>query len=460
MATISREIFKAYDIRGIVGKTLTNEAAYLIGKAIAAKAAAQNIGKIALGRDGRVSGPELMEHIQRGFTDSGIDVLNVGMVATPMLYYAAINECGGSGVMITGSHNPPDYNGFKMMLGGDTLAGEAIQELLAIVEKDGFVAADKQGSVTEKDISGEYHNNIVGHIKLKRPMKIVIDAGNGVGGAFAGKLYKGLGNEVTELFCEVDGNFPNHHPDPSKPKNLQDLIAALKNSDAEIGLAFDGDADRLGVVTKDGNIIYPDRQLMMFAQDVLSRNPSAKVIFDVKSTRLLAPWIKEHGGEPVMEKTGHSFIKSTMKKTGALVAGEMSGHVFFKERWFGFDDGMYAGARLLEILSAFDNPSEVLNSLPQSISTPELNIDLPEGSNGHQVIDELAAKAKFEGATEIITIDGLRVEFPDGFGLMRASNTTPILVLRFEADSDEAIGRIQNQFKAVIESNPALKWPL
>ena len=460
MATISREIFKAYDIRGIVGKTLTNEAAYLIGKAIAAKAAAQNIGKIALGRDGRVSGPKLMEHIQRGFTDSGIDVLNVGMVATPMLYYAAINECGGSGVMITGSHNPPDYNGFKMMLGGDTLAGEAIQGLLALIEADKLTASDKKGSVTEKDISGEYHNHIVGHVKLKRPMKIAIDAGNGVGGAFAGKLYKGLGNEVTELFCEVDGNFPNHHPDPSKPKNLQDLIAALKNSDAEIGLAFDGDADRLGVVTKDGNIIYPDRQLMLFAQDVLSRNPGAKVIFDVKSTRLLAPWIKEHGGEAVMEKTGHSFIKSTMKKTGALVAGEMSGHIFFKERWFGFDDGMYAGARLLEILSAFDNPSEVLNSLPQSISTPELNIDLPEGSNGHQVIDELAAKAKFEGATEIITIDGLRVEFPDGFGLMRASNTTPILVLRFEADSDEAIERIQNQLKAVIESNPALKWPL
>ena len=460
MATISREIFKAYDIRGIVGKTLTNEAAYLIGKAIAAKAAAQNIGKIALGRDGRVSGPELMEHIQRGFTDSGIDVLNVGMVATPMLYYAAINECGGSGVMITGSHNPPDYNGFKMMLGGDTLAGPVIQELLAAIEADRFTQPATKGSVTEKDISAEYRDHIVGHVKLKRPMKIAIDAGNGVGGAFAGKLYKGLGNEVTELFCEVDGTFPNHHPDPSKPKNLQDLIAALKNSDAEIGLAFDGDADRLGVVTKDGNIIYPDRQLMLFAQDVLSRNPGAKVIFDVKSTRLLAPWIKEHGGEPIMEKTGHSFIKSTMKKTGALVAGEMSGHVFFKERWFGFDDGLYAGARLLEILSAFDNPSEVLNKLPQSISTPELNIDLPEGSNGHQVIEELAAKAKFEGATEIITIDGLRVEFPDGFGLMRASNTTPILVLRFEADSDEAIGRIQNQFKAVIESNPALKWPL
>lgn len=460
MASIARDIFKAYDIRGIVGKTLTDEAAYLIGKAIAAKAAEKVITRIALGRDGRLSGPELMEHIRRGFTDSGINVLNVGMVATPMLYFAAVNECGGSGVMITGSHNPPDYNGFKMMLGGDTLAGEAIQELLSIIEKDGFAAAGKQGSVTEKDISGEYLKHITGHIRLKRPMNIAIDAGNGVGGAFAGKLYKGLGNEVTELFCDVDGTFPNHHPDPSKPKNLQDLIAALKNGDAEIGLAFDGDADRLGVVTKDGNIIYPDRQLMLFAQDVLNRNPGAKVIFDVKSTRLLAPWIKEHGGKAIMEKTGHSFIKSAMKETGAPVAGEMSGHIFFKERWFGFDDGLYAGARLLEILSASDNPSEVLNNLPQSISTPELNIALPEGSNGHQVIDELAAKAEFEGATEIITIDGLRVEFPDGFGLMRASNTTPILVLRFEADTQEAIERIQNQFKAVIESNPNLIWPL
>lgn len=460
MANIARDIFKAYDIRGIVGKTLTDEAAYLIGKAIAAKAAEKGITRIALGRDGRLSGPELMEHIRRGFTDSGINVLNVGMVATPMLYFAAVNECGGSGVMITGSHNPPDYNGFKMMLGGDTLAGEAIQELLSIIEKDGFAAAGKQGSVTEKDISGEYLKHITGHIRLKRPMNIAIDAGNGVGGAFAGKLYKGLGNEVTELFCDVDGTFPNHHPDPSKPKNLQDLIAALKNGDAEIGLAFDGDADRLGVVTKDGNIIYPDRQLMLFAQDVLNRNPGAKVIFDVKSTRLLAPWIKEHGGKAIMEKTGHSFIKSAMKETGAPVAGEMSGHIFFKERWFGFDDGLYAGARLLEILSASDNPSEVLNNLPQSISTPELNIALPEGSNGHQVIDELAAKAEFEGATEIITIDGLRVEFPDGFGLMRASNTTPILVLRFEADTQEAIERIQNQFKAVIESNPNLIWPL
>ena len=460
MSAIARDIFKAYDIRGIVGKTLTNEAAYLIGKAIATKAVRQNIKKIALGRDGRLSGPELMENISRGFTESGLDVLNVGMVATPMLYFAAIRECGGSGVMITGSHNPPDYNGFKMMLGGDTLAGEAIQELLAIIENNDFVSDGLQGKVTEKDISAEYRNHIVGHITLKRPMKIVADAGNGVAGAYAGDLYRALGCEVTELFCDVDGNFPNHHPDPAKPKNLQDVINELKNGDAEIGIAFDGDGDRLGVVTKDGNIIYPDRQLMLFARDVLSRNPGAKVIFDVKSTRLLTPWIKEHGGEPVMEKTGHSFIKSSMKANGALLAGEMSDHTFFKERWFGFDDGLYAGCRLLEILSASENPSAILNALPQSISTPELNIDLPEGSNGHQIIEALAETAKFDGASEIITIDGLRVEFADGFGLMRASNTTPVLVLRFEADSEEAIARIQNQFKKVIESNPNLHWPL
>ncbi|MFV2030632.1 phosphomannomutase/phosphoglucomutase [Neisseria sp. S1] len=460
MAQIARDIFKAYDIRGIVGKTLTEDAAYLIGKAIASRAAAQNLTHIAVGRDGRLSGPALMDNLIRGITECGIHVLNVGMVATPMLYFAAIRECSGSGVMITGSHNPPDYNGFKMMLGGDTLAGESIQELLAAIENDAFVENAVTGNIAHKDISEEYREYIAAHIKLRRPMNIVIDAGNGVAGAFAGDLYRALGCTVTELYCDVDGNFPNHHPDPAKPENLRDVIHALENGDAEIGLAFDGDGDRLGVVTKDGQIIFPDRQLMLFAQDVLSRNPGAKVIFDVKSTRLLAPWIKKHGGEPIMEKTGHSFIKSSMKKNSALVAGEMSGHTFFKERWFGFDDGMYAGCRMLEILSASDDPSAVLNALPDSISTPELNIHLPEGSNGHQIISELAADAEFEGAQEVITIDGLRVEFADGFGLMRASNTTPVLVLRFEADTDEAITRIQSQFKQLIESCPGLKWPL
>ena len=455
--TIHADIFKAYDIRGIVGRTLTEDAAYQIGRAIAAQAASQSLSQIAVGRDGRLSGPALAAQLMAGITDSGLDVLDVGMVATPMLYFAAVQHSGGSGVMITGSHNPPDYNGFKMMLAGDTLAGEAVQELLSAIQNDQFVAGN--GKVSEQDFAAAYQAAIVDHIKLARPMNIVIDAGNGVPGAFAGDLFRALGCEVTELFCEVDGNFPNHHPDPAKPENLQDLIRALQNSNAEIGLAFDGDGDRLGVVTKDGQIIYPDRQLMLYAQDVLSRNPGAKVIFDVKSTRLLAPWIKEHGGEPIMEKTGHSFIKSSMKKNGALLAGEMSGHTFFKERWFGFDDGLYTGCRLLEILSRSDNPSAVLNALPESSSTPELNIHLAEGSNGHQVIAELAKEAKFEGAQEVITIDGLRVEFADGFGLMRASNTTPVLVLRFEGDDQTALDRIQQQFKALIESKPGLAWP-
>ncbi|WP_066568357.1 phosphomannomutase/phosphoglucomutase [Snodgrassella sp. CFCC 13594] len=454
-------IFKAYDIRGIVGQTLTPETAYWIGRAVAAEAVARQVNEIAVGRDGRLSGPQLAQSLMAGITESGINVVDVGMVATPMLYFAAVQHCGGSGVMITGSHNPPDYNGFKLMLAGTTLAGDDIQALrLRIDNADWVKEVAAEGSVATLSIAPEYTRYIAAHIQLKRPMNIVIDAGNGVAGAFAGDLYRALGCQVTELFCDVDGHFPNHHPDPAKPANLQDLIRALHSSDAEIGLAFDGDGDRLGVVTKEGQIIYPDRQLMLFSADVLSRNPGAKVIFDVKSTRLLAPWIRAHGGEPIMSKTGHSFIKAAIKQHGALVAGEMSGHVFFKERWLGFDDGLYAGARLLEILSASDDPSAVLNALPSGVSTPELNIDVPTGLSGHDLIDELAKNAHFDGAQELITIDGLRVEFADGFGLMRASNTTPVLVLRFEADNAAALARIQNQFKTVIEQNPALVWPM
>ncbi|MDO4696923.1 MAG: phosphomannomutase/phosphoglucomutase [Neisseria sp.] len=458
MNTIARNIFKAYDIRGIVGQTLTGEAAYLIGRAIGTQAARSHISQLALGRDGRLSGPGLAQQLARGLNDSGINVLDIGMVATPMLYFAAVQRCGGSGVMITGSHNPPEYNGFKIMLGGDTLAGEAVQSLLALIEADDFVSGT--ASIKQADITEDYIAAITGHIRPARRMKIAVDAGNGIGGAFAGRLYRALGFDVQELFCEVDGRFPNHHPDPAKPANLQDLIHALAEGEAEIGLAFDGDADRLGVVTKDGNIIYPDRQLMLFAQDVLSRNPGATVIFDVKSTRLLAPWIKQHGGIPLMEKTGHSFIKSSMKHNGALVAGEMSGHTFFKERWFGFDDGLYAGCRLLEILSRNNDPSAVLNALPQNISTPEINIALPEGADGHRIIAELAGTARFDNAEEIICIDGLRVEFADGFGLMRASNTTPVLVLRFEACNQAAIGRIRKTFTDLLYSHPALQGSL
>ena len=458
MAQTAPEIFKAYDIRGIVGQTLTEDTARLIGRAIASRAAAQGIGSIAVGRDGRLSGPALAAALCRGLTESGIRVTDVGMVATPMLYFAAVSECGGSGIMITGSHNPPDYNGFKIMLGGDTLAGEAIQQLRDTIEADAFVSGS--GSIRRANTAAAYQNAVTSHIQLARPMRIAIDAGNGVAGAYAGSLYRALGCEVEELYCTVDGSFPNHHPDPAKPDNLRDLIAAVQNGSAEIGLAFDGDGDRLGVVTKSGNIIYPDRQLMLFARDVLQRNPQAKIIFDVKSTRLLAPWIRQHGGEPVMEKTGHSFIKSAMKRSGALLAGEMSGHTFFKERWYGFDDGMYAGARLLEILSRSADPSAELDSLPQAVSTPEINIALPAGRNGHDTVAELAAAARFEGAEDIVTIDGLRVEYPDGFGLIRASNTTPMLVLRFEADNRDAITRIQNQFKTALAALPDLAWPL
>lgn len=458
-APLAPAIFKAYDIRGIVGDTLTEAAARQIGRALASRAAAEGLGIMAVGRDGRLSGPALVAALCDGITAGGIDVLDVGMVATPMLYFAALQYCGGSGVMVTGSHNPPDYNGFKMMLGGQTLAGDDIQALRRCIERQDFVPGGRQGDITRREVAAEYRQYIRNHIRLARPMKIAIDAGNGVAGAFAGDLYRALGCTVTELFCEVDGHFPNHHPDPAKPANLQDLIRTLHTGDAEIGLAFDGDGDRLGVVTREGNIIYPDRQLMLFAQDVLTRNPGATVIFDVKSTRLLSPWIEQHGGRPLMGKTGHSFMKAAMKAHGALLAGEMSGHVFFQERWFGFDDGLYAGARLLEILSAHADPSAVLNALPHSMATPEINLPLPAGCDGHALIAELVPHARFDDARQIIDIDGLRVEFADGFGLLRASNTTPVLVLRFEADTEAALARIRAQFQALLGQYPGLVWP-
>ncbi|HCI12906.1 MAG: phosphoglucomutase [Gallionellales bacterium GWA2_60_142] len=451
------EIFKAYDIRGIVGKTLTDEIVEQIGHAIGSEAVARKQHTIAIGRDGRLSGAGFAQALARGIRKSGINVVDLGRVATPMVYFAAFQLKTDCGVMITGSHNPPDYNGLKMVLAGETLSGDTIQSLRArIVTGD---LAHGAGSYSQYDIAPEYHARIVGDIKLARPMKITVDCGNGVAGDFAAKLYRGIGCEVTEMFCEVDGNFPNHHPDPSDPHNLVDLIAALKDNGDELGLAFDGDGDRLGVVTKDGKIIYPDRQLMLFAADVLSRNPGADIIFDVKSTRNLFAWIREHGGKPLLWKTGHSLVKAKMKETGSLLAGEMSGHVFFKERWYGFDDGLYAGARLLEILSKVADASATLNALPDAFSTPELHIKLQEGEN-HALIERLAKEAKFTDARDIITVDGLRVEYADGFGLMRASNTTPVIVLRFEADDAAALKRIQDNFRRVLlQGNPALQLP-
>lgn len=443
---IPAEIFKAYDVRGIVGRTLTPSIAELIGRAIGSEARARQQAAVAIGRDGRLSGPDLAAALARGIQHSGVGVIDVGRVATPMLYFAAHQLATRSGVMVTGSHNPPQYNGLKIMLGGETFAGETIQGLRQRIERGDFSAG--AGSYRRHDIAEEYLQRITGDVRLARPMNIVVDCGNGVAGAFAPELYRRLGCKVRELYCEVDGNFPNHHPDPSQPANLADLIQALK-SYGEIGLAFDGDGDRLGVVTRKGNIIYPDRQLMLFAADVLSRNPGAEIIFDVKSTRYLFSWIRQHGGRPLLWKTGHSFIKKKLQETGAPLAGEMSGHVFFKERWYGFDDALYAGARLLEILSREPDPDCVLDSLPQAVSTPELHIQLAEGEN-YALMDKLRAGARFDGAQEIITIDGLRVEYADGFGLARPSNTTPVIVLRFEADDASALRRIQDDFRRAI----------
>ena len=460
MTPIAPEIFKAYDIRGIVDRTLTEPAVEAIGRALGTIAQGKGVKKFVIGRDGRLSGPKLSQALARGLAATGMDVVDIGVVATPMVYFATHHFDTGSGVMVTGSHNPPEYNGLKMMVAGETLAAEAIQDLRKVVEAQRFVTPAAAGVQSQADITDAYLDRIASDVKLARPMTIAVDCGNGSPGAFAPLLYEQMGCKVIPLFCEVDGNFPNHHPDPSKPENLKDLIHALKTTDAEVGLAFDGDGDRLGIVTRNGKIIYPDRQLMLFAQEVLSRNPGAEVIFDVKCTRNLFPWIRKHGGKPVLWKTGHSLIKSKLKETGAPLAGEMSGHLFFKDRWYGFDDGMYAGARMLELLSRSKDATEVLESLPDSISTPELNIPLPAEGENHALIAELQKSARFEGASEVNTIDGLRVEYPDGFGLMRASNTTPVIVLRFEADSDAALARIRADFTRVLErARPGLPLP-
>ncbi|MBC8738387.1 phosphomannomutase/phosphoglucomutase [Paraburkholderia sp. UCT31] len=457
---ISKSIFKAYDIRGVIGKTLDADAARSIGRAFGSEVRAQGGDAVVVARDGRLSGPELIGALSDGLRAAGVDVVNVGMVPTPVGYFAAsvpLQLAGGerrvdSCIVVTGSHNPPDYNGFKMVLRGAAIYGEQILALHQRIVDENF--ADGSGSYAEYDIADAYLERIASDVKLARPIKIVVDTGNGVAGGLAPKLFRKLGCELVELFTEVDGNFPNHHPDPAHPENLEDVIRALKETDAEIGFAFDGDGDRLGVVTKDGQIIYPDRQLMLFAEDVLSRNKGAQIIYDVKCTRNLAKWVKDKGGEPLMWKTGHSLVKAKLRETGAPLAGEMSGHVFFKDRWYGFDDGLYTGARLLEILTRVADPSKLLNSLPNSHSTPELQLKLEEGEN-FELIARMQQNAKFTGADNVVKIDGLRVEYPDGFGLARSSNTTPVVVMRFEADNDAALKRIQDDFRRVILAEKA-----
>jgi phosphomannomutase/phosphoglucomutase len=452
MTPIAPEIFKAYDIRGIVGKSLTVDAVRTIGHALGSEARERNLTTIAIGRDGRLSGPELAAALAEGITRAGIDVVDIGCVPTPVTYFAAFELGTDSCVSVTGSHNPPDYNGLKMVLGGQTLFGELIQDLRQRIEAGRL--AEGRGSIRHADVREAYLSRILGDVKLSRPMKIVVDCGNGVAGGLAPDLYRRMGAQVIDLYCHVDGTFPNHHPDPSKPENLEDVRRALRETDAELGLAFDGDGDRLGVVTKDGEIIYPDRQLMLFAADVLTRKPGSQIIFDVKCSRWVAESVRYQGGEPLMWKTGHAFIKTKLKETGAPLAGEMSGHMFFKERWYGFDDGLYAGARLLEIVSRWDDANWPLKHLPNAISTPELNIKMKEGEP-HALIAKLQAEGRFPGARELITLDGVRAEYADGFGLARASNTTPVVVLRFEADDQAALERIQAEFKAALEA----VWP-
>ncbi len=453
-------IFKAYDIRGVVGRTLTDSAVRAIGTALGSLASENGITSMAVGRDGRLSGPALRDALIQGITSAGIDVIDIGLVPTPVLYFATHRLRTGSGVSITGSHNPPEYNGLKMMMAGATLYGDDIQALRQRLEQQRLIEGTRRGQSRTVDVVPAYLDAIVDDVKLARPMRIAIDCGNGVAGAIAPMLYRRLGCDVIELFCEVDGTFPNHHPDPSHPENLQDLIARLRATDAEIGLAFDGDGDRLGVVTKDGNIIYPDRQMMLFAQNVLAQRPGAEIIFDVKCTRMLAPWIRKHGGKPTMWRTGHSLIKAKLKETGAPFAGEMSGHFFFNDRWPGFDDGLYAGARLLEILSRHSDPSALLNGLPDAFNTPELQLKTAEGEN-FALVERLKSEGDFPGATEIIKIDGVRVEYADGFGLARPSNTTPVVVMRFEGDDAAALERIQHAFAAQIRKiKPGAQMPV
>ena len=450
------EIFKAYDIRGIVGTTLTPAIVRAIGQGLGTLALEKSGpgATIAIGRDGRLSGPEFAAALADGIRSTGAGVVDVGCVPTPVTYFAAQHLGCGSCVSITGSHNPPEYNGLKMVIAGETLATDAIQALRQRLVDRRVANAVAPGPFRTENVLPAYLARILGDVKLARPMKVVVDCGNGVAGAVAPELFTGLGCQIVPLFCEVDGTFPNHHPDPSKPENLEDVKRALRDTDAEIGLAFDGDGDRLGVVTKDGEVIFADRQMMLFAEDVLARVPGGEIIYDVKCSRLLADHIRAKSGRPLMWKTGHALVKAKLKETGAPLAGEMSGHIFFKERWYGFDDGLYAGARLLEIVSRSPDANAVLKALPNSTATPELNIKMAEGEP-FALVEKLQAGAVFPAAREVVGIDGVRVEYADGFGLARASNTTPVVVLRFEADTPAALARIQDEFRAAL----AAAWP-
>jgi phosphomannomutase/phosphoglucomutase len=447
VVVVDPSIFRAYDIRGVVGDTLTTGVARMIGRAIGSEARDRGLTEIVVGRDGRLSGPDLVFALINGLRSTGIDVIDIGAAPTPVTYFACYHLRTGSGISVTGSHNPPDYNGFKIVLGGETLSEDAIQNLYRRIEEERFV--DGMGGLQTLDVGDDYIRRITDDIQVERKLKVVVDCGNGIPGAIAPAVLEGIGCEVVPLYCDVDGTFPNHHPDPSDLHNLQDLIVSVKNIGADVGLAFDGDGDRLGVVTASGEVIFPDRLLMLYATDILLRNPGATIIYDVKCTGHLQPLILQQGGSPLMWRTGHSLIKAKMRETNAALAGEMSGHFFFGERWYGFDDGIYSAARLMEILAAdIDGrtPEQIFATLPKGVSTPELKIPMREGEH-YRFIEAFRARAKFDGA-RLTTIDGVRADWPDGWGLVRASNTTPVLVLRFDADSAPALRRIQDVFRS------------
>ena len=454
---INEDIFRAYDIRGIVETALTPDAVTQIGQAFASEARAKNQNTVVIGRDGRLSSPALASALSDGLRAGGCNVIDVGMVPTPVLYYATHKLETGTGIMVTGSHNPPQYNGLKMLIAGDTIYGDGIKSLYRRLVDANLDSGE--GHYEQLDVIPAYIDTITSDIQLARPLDIAVDCGNGVAGVLAVDLFRRLGCEVTELYCDVDGTFPNHHPDPSKPENLDDIKQAISEHALDLGLAFDGDGDRVGIIDDKLNIIWADRQMMLYAADVLERKPGAQIIFDIKSSTNLARFIEQHGGEPLMWKTGHSFIKAKMKETGAELAGEMSGHIFFKERWFGFDDGLYSAARMLEILSRRNqSSSEVFAELPDSVNTPELQIMFEEGEH-YAFMEQFKQQADFDNA-EIITIDGMRVNYPQGWGLIRPSNTTPCLVLRFEAESQAALDEIQHKFRQeILKQDSKLELP-
>ena len=448
---ITSSIFKAYDIRGIVEKELTPEVVKLIGMAIGSESIAQGERGIVVGRDGRLTGPMLSESLISGLIESGCHVVDIGMVPSPLVYFATYTKGASSGVMVTGSHNPPEYNGLKIMIAGETLSADKIQNLYSRIVNQQFSSGS--GSSTSINIDQDYMDTIKSDITLDRELNIVVDCGNGVAGNIAPKLFETLGAKVTKLFCLVDGRFPNHHPDPSNPENLEDLIKEVVDTGADLGLAFDGDGDRLGLVDNNGNVVWADRQMILYARDVLSRIPGAKIIFDVKCSSLLPKDISEHGGEPIMSRTGHSFIKNKLKETDAELGGEMSGHIFFNDRWYGFDDAIYTGARLLEIISKTEKTcAEIFAEFPGGVSTPEINIHFDEQGQQYDAMEALSKSVDFPGS-EINTIDGVRVDYENCWGLVRASNTTPCLVLRFEGNDKEALNSIISKFKDWLEKN-------